>query len=378
MRRQRGVLVLVSIVGVLVGAGMRLGLRPSIEDQERAAQEALRHGNLDVAEELARVVLGRSPEAQRAREVLVRAARMQGKTSMLVALYRDVPVAADGAARARFQAGEVAFQAGLARVAEESWEEALALEPGLVPAYDRLIALAGIRQDTEEVFRLLRLRSEHAPQTSQSIRLLLGAESLGRDSAGWQGTLRKFVEEDAFDIDSLVGLARRWIELGHPAEAVDVLPGSMLNRDGAVVKAHAYLLMNDIDFASVSLGDYPREPVSGDLLFVESLIASAVGQNDVALDSLERATKLRPLSRTIRAQFCKVLRDVGDAERNARESALLTPLQEIEEIAKNPQRPLDVETVDLLIRHCEAVEAREVVEALREFRASLETGSPTE
>lgn len=364
---------LLSAAALLVGVGLRLATRPSVDELESLAVASWNRGEVTQAEQMARRALGRSANSAAGRAVLLQVAAHEGQPLLHVAALLSVPANAPDAASARFQAGEVALDAGYAAIAEHAWEEALRLEPGHQPAHSRLVTLAGMRLDREAIARRLRDRAAHCPLTAESMQLLVGAEFLNLQPAALEPTLRSFVEHDPTDAASAIGLCRCLLRLDRAAESRQILENVPPSSARQLLWAHAALVDGDVEAARSALANGAPQSTSGDYWQVAGEVALASGDPAEAITAFARAVALRPLNREFRARYGFALRLGGALVENVEQAEALNHIQQVEETVTSPTVRWDATTVDKLLRHCEAVAATDIVEQLRQFQHSLST-----
>ena len=368
-----------SAVALAIGSAVGWYANPDSNAFEREALSAWSRGDLLSAEQKARQALGRSAESVHARQLLARVARRDGTPLTEVALLAAESDAAPGAAAGCFRAAELAFRHEYAAVAEHYWHRALAANPEYIAALDRLMGLSATRLDSDAVCEMASRRAQVGPLPGGIIRLLVGSEGLDRDAAELEPVLRRFVERDRVDLRSRLGLARCLLVLAQPATALMILEqleGGARPAEWDLVRASALLHLDRVDEARGLLPTPPPPDASATYWLLAGSLALNEGNADAACNALKHSVTLRPLNRTIRARLTEALRRAGRSSELERSSRAGQLLDEIEDIAKDPNTNWNQATVDRLIRLCEAVDADRYVELLRQFDGN-HTSQPT-
>lgn len=328
-------IALIVIAGLLLGIGLRYLTRPSTTTLCSWAVEEWNNGHVAEAERLARNALGRDQEADAARAVLIQVAAHDGQPLSHVAALMSVPKTSPEAMERYYEAGELALRAGYAAVAEGCWQRCLEISGEFLPAHDRLISLAGLRLDAAAVSRNIQSRAQVAPLTPESIRLLIGAESLNRSAGSMESTLRQFIAQDSRDLKSQLALARVLNELGRSMEAERLLQVGGASPDTELELLRTRWLLHG-DSALRALPDSAALESNGDYWILKGLKFKSEGQFKEAVAVVKHATTLRPLNRQYRSQLCELLRLAGMVDENQRESGNLQILQNLEQVATNP------------------------------------------
>ncbi len=359
-----------AIIAFAFGYGLQTWMRPSIEELTIQAAHAWNAGEIRQAEKFARSALARSGDTSGARDVLIQVAAHDANPMLHVAVLLSVPEDSSTGPQLRYEAGELAFQAGYAAVAEKCWKDAQRLLPGFAAAHDRLIMLAGVRLDPASVSTALVEKTKTFPLQIASLRLLVGAESIALEAASMEESLQRFVHKDPSDHASRIALARCLIELGRPAEAEQLLEEGEQIPSVQLLLAQTRFRLGQPD-PFTTLPDSPLVGFAGDYWLLRGIEASRSNHTEYAVDCLEKAVSQRPLDRKIRSQYCEVLRLAGDVEENQKQSDQLRVLQELEQTAKNPSTIWDVNTVSQLAEQCREVGAESVAELLSKYVNSL-------
>ncbi len=301
--------------------------------------------------------------------MLIQVASHDANPMLHVAVLLSVPEDSPIGPQSKFEAGEVAFHAGYAAVAERCWRDSQRLLPRSPAAHDRLTMLAGIRLDPMTLSTALIEKTKTFPLQRESIRLLVGAEAIALEAASMEQSLRNFVGNDPSDLASRIALARCLIELDRSAESEQLLEqGEQSPRVQVLLSQTRFLLKQPSVVA-----DLPSAPpigFEGEYWLMRGLEASQNNQAEVAVDCLAKAVSQRPLNRQIRSRYCEVLRFPGDDEENQRQSKHLRVLQELEQTAKNPSTIWDEETIREFAEQCRDVGAEQVAELLSKYLKS--------
>lgn len=359
-----------SIIAIVCGYVLQTWLRPSVEELTIQATLAWNAGEIRQAEKLARSALARSGDGSSARDVLIQVAAHDANPMLHVAVLLSVPEDSSTGPQSRYEAGEVAFRAGYAAVAERCWRDSQRLLPGFAAAHDRLIMLAGIRLDPASLSKILMEKAITFPLQKESIRLLVGAESIALEAASMEGSLRRFVHKDPSDLDSRIALARCLNELDRSTEAERLLEESEQTPATQILLVQTRFLLRQPDAFS-ELPNAPPVGFEGDYWLLRGIEASRNNQADHAVDCLAKAVMQRPLNRQIRSQYCEVLRLAGNVEENQKQSDHLRVLQELEQTAKNPSTTWNAETVRKLAEQCREVGANSIAELLSKYVNSM-------
>lgn len=365
---RRSLLVIAALLG---GVFLRLGTRPSVEEIEFEATQAWNVGDVPRAESLARQALGRSRTSERARLVLSQVAAHDARPLLNVSLLLDIPAELPQAAESRFRAGDIAFQNDYASLAERAWKDVIELDPHHPQTFDRLTALAGIRMDREYLIDLLFLRAEHLPQTRESIRLLMVAESLDAEALSVLETIQRYLKNDKNDIASRIAIARCLNTLGRSEEAFAYLEPSYLTPAAKLVLAHNQFSLGKIDESLRTLPKSPPDHAKGEYWLLTGLIAVEEQRTGDAVAALKQAVTLRPLNREIRSRYCEALKLHGDLDNNRHHVKALRTLQEIEMIAKNPKTRWNRKLIEDLIEQSESVQATDYIPLLKQYQQTF-------
>lgn len=362
-------IALIFFAGFLVGMGLRYVTRPSTETLCAWAVDEWNNGHVAEAERLARNALGRDLEADAARAVLFQVAAHDGQPLSHVAALMSVPETSPEATKSYYEAGELALRAGYAAVAEDCWQRCLEISGEFLPAHDRLISLAGLRLDSAAVSQSIRARAQVAPLTPESIRLLIGAESLHRSAGSMESTLRQFVAQDSQDLKSQLALAKVLNELGRSLEAETLLQAGGSSPDTELELLRTRWLRQG-DVVLRELPDMAAVESNGDYWILKGMQLKSEGQYGDAVAALKRAVSLRPLNRQYRSQLCEFLRLAGKVDENQKESENLQILQNLEQVATNPATEWSADLLQQVAIQCRQVGDEHTAALLEGFARS--------
>jgi tetratricopeptide (TPR) repeat protein len=362
LKRSKTLLLICSgfFCGILAG----FAFRPSTKTLETIATEAWNRGNAPESEHLARRILARNDQSDRAYEILNQVASHDGKPLMKVAILLTRADDSNQAYGRCIQAGDLALRYHYAAVAEDSWNRALQLDSQRELASQRLISLAALRLDSEKLIELL---FDHLHQFGfdvESLRLLLNCETLDREAEELQEILQKYLDADPDDPISRQGLARCYISLGHPEAAAElwVAPPARLN--SRVVYARALIESGEQQLAIPLLKSNQEELSSAELLFVRGLLALELKKYKVAKTNFHQAVILRPLNHEMRSYYTDALRLAGDVQENEKQSELLKVSHHIFRLTNDPNTQFDKKLIETLRSHCKSLGADRYVQVL--------------
>jgi len=142
-------LLVVSVIAVFAGFLLQQSLRPTVEQLEFDATAAWNAGDAKLAELLARRVLARDTQSDRAFDVLTQVAMHEARPELQIAVAQAQRRPGTSAAAGLIQAGHLAFSYNMIRLAELYWSQALTDSVLALQAHQRLTTVFGLRLDPE-------------------------------------------------------------------------------------------------------------------------------------------------------------------------------------------------------------------------------------
>jgi len=352
------------ISGMTLGVLTGISFRSSTEALEFQVTQMWNQGNVEESERLARRILGRNNDSQRAYEVLKQVASHDGKPLTKVAILMTRPGSSEQLYGRFIQAGDLALQYNYAKVAEDAWNQALKLDQNGVLAHNRLVSITALRLDSEKLIELLFDKMSRDGSDTESLRLLLNCETLDRDAEELARILQNYLHADTTDEESRKGLARCYISLGRAEDAIQLWSDVPVSVSSRMIYARALAESGEIDSASRLIEGDQEDQNSAELQFLRGLIALQSREYSEAIKNLRRAVIQRPLNQEMRAYFTDALRQAGEIEENQKQSDLMKVRHQIFRIANNPDTVFDKELIQTLKHHCTALGAERYVQIL--------------
>lgn len=363
MNRSKTLLLIVS--GSLCGIVAGFSLRASSGDLEIEATKAWNQGNASKSEHLARRILARNDQSDRAYEILNQVASHDGKPLMKVAILLTRADQTHQTYDRYIQAGDLALQHHYAAVAEDAWNRALRFDQKRKIARQRLISISALRLDSENLIELLFEQLNRFGFDAESLRLLLNCETLDRDAKELQEILQNYLDADPEDQTSRQGLARCYISLGEPEKAVQLWSDPPVSLSSKIVYARALIESGQADSAVPLLDDDQEGQTSAEFQFVKGLLSLKLNNSSAAAEHLRRAVNQRPLNQEMRSYYTDALRMAGDVEENEKQSQLLKVNHLIFRLMNHPDTVVDKELVQSLKSHCVTLGADRYVQILK-------------
>ena len=363
-RKYLGQKLALALAVLCIGAGTRLVTRPSTSKLAEQGQLELARGNIGKAEHLGRVALGQSPRSWQARNLLSQVAEYRRdpmlQLAVLSGVHNDEPIAL----QARLLEAATALELGLAARAQRASEEALQLQPENLKALDKLIYIAGVRMDNEQLRQLLLRRLKLGGPEQRHVRNLLVIETMIDEELG--STLQRWLEADRSDEQSRLGLARWTVRQGRPGQALalyrdDVQPS---RSSVAACLAEAHLMRSDVDKAKSLLEDLPPDEQSSEYWRVLGTLQLELDEPRAAEQSLKRVVAQRPLSPAVRSRYLEALRRLGQETQNRQQANVSRLLDEIADQAVTLNEKSTNTELNCLASKCESVGARAEAEQL--------------
>ena len=364
-------LILASFAAAGLGVVIQTLTRASVGDLETQATLAWNAGDTDAAEILARRALVRDPQSQRAQEVLQQLTLHSPQPALVVALEvlrTDEQSPVDQALRN----GETALGQDLLRVAEAFWEEGLERDPNQAVLRARLVTLAGIRLDPQTMLTQLLEMPDKEDLHSNLVLLCLSGFAVDTHGAfPTEVQLRWSLEADSRDVKTRLALARALMLLGRHQECRQILEVIPDNESAATLMA-VLCSINGQPEAAEFLPAQPPRGYEADYFRAAALIRARNGDEDGAISAWRNAVLAKPLSSSLRAQFCDALRNSGNTTELRREAAALDQVREIAEVASSEDTVLTPGTLNRLQALCEAVGADDATRLLARVQPDLE------
>ena len=236
------------------------------EELFQGAQAAIERDDPEAAVQLLDRLLKVDPEHSQALLYRGQLARDSGDADAALNYFRRVPDnPPKDAGIARFLEGTILLERDQARAAEESFLRSTELHPAYPQPLERLVQLYVIKLNVPQLRRQLLALGQLRPWTDDQLVMFLSGMTLINKPEVNMPYLKRFLQVDPDDVDSVVATARYHFGAEEPDEAEAILSSALERhpRDSRLIGllAEAYLTQSRPDEARALLAENP--PASG-------------------------------------------------------------------------------------------------------------------